>query len=52
MGRRNNFQIEVGIANLAFAHCWPDLRLYVGGGMVAEASAFLAFGFYLEVRRS
>ncbi len=46
MGRRNNFQIEVGIANLAFA-LLAVLAVVLDWGLVAEASAFLVFGFYL-----
>lgn len=46
LGRRNNFQIEVGIANLAFA-LLACFAVVLGWGLVAEASAFLGFGFYL-----
>jgi hypothetical protein len=46
LGRRNNFQIEVGIANLAFA-LLAGFAVVLDWGIVAEASAFLAFGFYL-----
>ena len=45
-GGRNNFQIEVGIANLAFA-LLAVLAVVLDWGLVAEASAFLVFGFYL-----
>lgn len=45
-GRRNNFQVEVGIANLAFA-LLALLAVIMDWGLAAEASAFLVFGFYL-----
>ena len=46
LGRRDNFQIEVGLANLA----WGLLAILVAvldWGLRAAASSFLVFGFYL-----
>ncbi len=46
MGGRNNFQIEVGIANLA----WAVLAVFavaLDWGLVAEAASFVVFGFYM-----
>ncbi len=46
LGERNPFQIEVGIANLA----WSLLAFAAVGfdwGIVAEAASMLVFGFYL-----
>ncbi len=46
MGRRNNFQIEVGIANLA----WGALAIFAVAfdwGLRTEAASFLVFGFYM-----
>ncbi len=46
LGRTNNFQIEVGIANLA----WGLLAVFTvvfGWGLAAQAAAILVFGFYL-----
>jgi hypothetical protein len=43
---RNNFQIEVGLANLAWA-VLALLAVVLGWGLVAQAAAFLTFGFYL-----
>ena len=46
MGRRNNFQIEVGIANLA----WGLLAIFavaLDWGLRAEAGSFLVFAFYM-----
>ena len=48
LGQRNNFQIEVGLANLA----WGLIAIFavaLDWGLVAEAASFLAFGFYLDV---
>ncbi len=45
-GRRNNFQIEVGIANLAFA-LLAILAVVLHWGLVAESAAILVFGLYL-----
>ena len=46
LGRRNNFQIEVGIANLA----WGALAIFavaLDWGLRTEAASFLVFGFYM-----
>ncbi len=45
-GRRNNFQIEVGLANLA----WGVVALLAAGldwGLAVEGALFLVFGLYL-----
>ena len=46
LGRRNNFQIEVGLANLAWGLA-AILAVVLGWGLVAQAMTFLTFGFYL-----
>ncbi len=46
MGRRNNFQIEVGLANLAWA-LLGILAVCLDWGLVAESASFLVFGFYI-----
>ena len=46
LGRRNNFQIEVGLANLAWA-LLGVLAVCLNWGLVAEAASFLVFGFYI-----
>ena len=46
MGRRNNFQIEVGLANLAWA-LLGILAVCLDWGLAAEAASFLVFGFYI-----
>ncbi len=46
LGRRNNFQIEVGIANLAWA-VLAVLAVSLGWGVAAEAASLLVFGLYL-----
>lgn len=43
---RNNFQIEVGLANLAWA-LLALLTVCCNWGLAAEAACFLVFGFYL-----
>ena len=45
-GSRNSFQIEVGIANLAWA-LLAFLAVILDWGIVAEAASMLVFGFYL-----
>lgn len=45
-GRRNNFQIEVGLANLAWGLA-AILAVTLDWGLRAEAMTFLVFGFYL-----
>lgn len=45
-GRRNNFQIEVGLANLAWGLA-AVAAVVLGWGMRAEATTFIVFGFYL-----
>lgn len=48
MGKRNNFQVETGIANLA----WAILAFFavaLDWGIRAEAASLLVFGFYLDV---
>jgi len=45
-GRRNNFQIEVGLANLAWGLV-GILAVVLGWGLAAEAVTFLVFGVYL-----
>lgn len=46
IGRRNNFQIEVGLANLAWG-LLAILAVALQWGLVAEAASFLVFGLYL-----
>ncbi len=46
IGRRNNFQIEVGLANLAWG-LLAILAVVLDWGIVVEAASFLVFGFYL-----
>lgn len=46
LGRRNNFQIEVGLANLAWGLA-AVAAVALGWGMRAEAMTFIVFGFYL-----
>jgi hypothetical protein len=48
MGRRNNFQIETGIANLAFG-LLAIFAVALDWGIAAEAASLLVFGFYLDV---
>ena len=45
-GQRNNFQIEVGLANLAWG-LLAVLAVVFGWGLAVESAAFLTFGFYL-----
>lgn len=45
-GRRNNFQIEVGLANLAWA-LLGILAVCLDWGLVAESASLLVFGFYI-----
>ncbi len=45
-GRRNNFQIEVGLANLAWGLV-GILAVVLGWGLAAQAVTFLVFGVYL-----
>jgi hypothetical protein len=44
--RTNAFQIEVGLANLAWG-AFAILAVVLGWGLVAEAAAFLVFGLYM-----
>ena len=46
-GHRNNFQIEVGLANLAWG-LLAILAVVLHWGLVAEAASLLVFGFYLD----
>lgn len=46
IGRRNNFQIEVGLANLAWGLV-AILAVALRWGLRAEAASLLVFGFYL-----
>ena len=46
LGKRNNFQIEVGLANLAWALTGIAAVVF-DWGIRAQASAFLTFGLYL-----
>jgi hypothetical protein len=48
MGKRNNFQVETGIANLAFG-LLAIFAVVMDWGIVAEAASLLAFGFYIDV---
>lgn len=45
-GRRNNFQIEVGLANLAWGLA-AIAAVVLGWGIHAEAMTFIVFGFYM-----
>jgi hypothetical protein len=45
-GQRNNFQIEVGLANLAWALLAVTAVIF-DWGLAVEAASFLVFGFYL-----
>lgn len=45
-GRRNNFQIEVGLANLAWGVV-AILVVLLGWGLAAEAAMFLVLGLYM-----
>lgn len=45
-GGRNNFQIEVGIANLAWG-LLAILAVVLDWGLRAEAASFLVFGLYM-----
>ena len=45
-GRRNNFQIEVGLANLAWGTV-AVLAVALGWGLLTEAALFLVFGVYM-----
>ncbi len=46
LGVRNNFQIEVGLANLAWGLV-AVLAVVLEWGLAVQASTFLVFGFYL-----
>ncbi|MCB0916461.1 MAG: hypothetical protein KDC23_12275 [Actinobacteria bacterium] len=46
IGRRNNFQIEVGLANLAWG-LLAILAVVLDWGLAVQASSFLVFGFYI-----
>ena len=46
LGVRNNFQIEVGIANLAWGVV-AVLAVVLDWGLAVEAATFLTFGIYL-----
>lgn len=46
LGKRNNFQIEVGLANLAWA-LTGVLAVLLDWGIRAQAATLLTFGFYL-----
>lgn len=46
LGRRNNFQIEVGLANLAWGAV-GIAAVVMGWGLRAQAATFLTFGVYL-----
>ncbi len=45
-GRRNNFQIEVGLANLAWGLV-AVLAVVLDWGLAVQAATFLTFGIYL-----
>lgn len=47
-GQRNNFQIETGIANLAWG-LLAILAVVLDWGLTAEAASLLTFGFYMDV---
>jgi hypothetical protein len=46
LGAKNSFQIEVGLANLAWS-LLALLAVILDWGIVAEAASMLVFGFYL-----
>jgi hypothetical protein len=46
LGQRNNFQIEVGLANLAWG-ILATFAVVLDWGLRAEAASFLVFGFYM-----
>ena len=46
LGRRNNFQIEAGIANLAWG-VLAILAVALDWGLRTEAASFLVSGFYM-----
>jgi len=46
LGRRNNFQIEVGLANLAWGTV-AILAAVLGWGLAVESTTFLVIGIYL-----
>lgn len=46
LGVRNNFQIEVGLANLAWGLV-AVLAVVLDWGLAVQAATFLVFGFYL-----
>jgi hypothetical protein len=46
LGRRNNFQIEVGLANLAWGLTGTAAVVF-GWGIQAQATSMLTFGLYL-----
>jgi hypothetical protein len=46
LGTRNNFQIEVGLANLAWG-ATAVLAVLFDWGITAQATTFLVFGIYL-----
>ncbi len=46
LGTRNNFQIEVGLANLAWG-ATAVLAVLFDWGIAAQATTFLTFGIYL-----
>ena len=46
LGQRNNFQIEVGIANLAWG-VLAILSVIFDWGIAAEAASLIVFGAYL-----
>jgi hypothetical protein len=46
LGAKNSFQIEVGLANLAWS-LLAFLSVVLDWGLVAEAASMLVFGFYL-----
>ena len=48
LGRRNPFQIEVGLANLAWG-LLAILAVVLDWGIVAEGAAILVFGLYLAL---
>lgn len=45
--RTNAFQIEVGLANLAWG-AFAVLAVLLGWGLAAESAAFLVFGLYMS----
>lgn len=47
-GERNNFQIETGIANLAWG-LLAVLAVVLDWGLAVEAASLLVFGFYMDV---